>query len=224
MFCNKCGKEVEDGNKFCNSCGAPVQASAGFANNTVVNHFGNASALNRGNQTTWVIVAMIISALMVITLIMSGVGMKISEDGITMKIGLPIGTVSSIVSQVIKISSVEDPWSMRYLSGISDANFWLGVCRVLMFVSITLVLVSGFMTMKKSSAGVISGLLSNVFAILFAIVAIITLFGVNSDVAYLAGSSPRISIYPTACVWFTLILGVINGLLMLVKGKAMISE
>ena len=38
MFCNNCGKEINEGTKFCNHCGASQEASAPqptMANNTV---------------------------------------------------------------------------------------------------------------------------------------------------------------------------------------------
>lgn len=220
MFCNKCGKTIEDGSRFCNHCGTPVEKiQPAPAYNPVP------IPLNRGNREAWIIAIIIVSVLMIVTMLMSGASASIWDDDMTIKLKLPLDLIASGVSQFKKAALIAGEDTV--VSMIGGMVFWLGTCRVLTAISTILLLISLFMVMKKKSLGIIAGLLASAVTVLFAIIAIITIFGAGSDLSmYIAmeeGTGSGLSLYPTLCVWLSLILGLGNGVLLLVKGKEIIS-
>lgn len=50
MFCQFCGKEIDDGQKFCPYCGKPVEASGSQQSAMQQPHMGNAPQMNMGQQ------------------------------------------------------------------------------------------------------------------------------------------------------------------------------
>ena len=58
MFCNNCGKEINDGTKFCNHCGAPQEASA--PQPTVANNTELTTALKKNNTLKMAIIAVVV--------------------------------------------------------------------------------------------------------------------------------------------------------------------
>ena len=64
MFCNNCGKEINEGTKFCNNCGASQEASA--PQPTMANNTEPTTAPKKNNILKMIIIAVVVVVCFVI--------------------------------------------------------------------------------------------------------------------------------------------------------------
>lgn len=74
MYCNKCGKKIDEKTQFCNYCGAPVQRASGAA--------ANKRGSGGGKKITpWVILALVLIAVIVVVGLVLPVNVSIDHRG-----------------------------------------------------------------------------------------------------------------------------------------------
>ena len=75
MFCNKCGKELKDGEVYCSACGTAVQASASKSLKETTQKPREKSARGKSNKLVLIIAAVLVVA------VGAGSALYLSSDG-----------------------------------------------------------------------------------------------------------------------------------------------
>lgn len=239
MFCNKCGSQLESGEKFCTRCGTPVQntqsqpvynSPASPANN--INTMYRTPSLGGSNSSTWLIITLLMSVLLMISLYFSGIGITASSYGQSMSVSLPANTVGSVISQLINAMKSSMGYfgsnAAQQLSAITGPAVWFTIYGIITFITILAFIVTGFMTATKKALGIIIGLGASALAFLGSVVNIIVIFASNSalqsSLSSLMFGIGTVSIYPDLWVWVSLVLSLGTAAVLLLKGKDIISQ
>lgn len=252
MFCNNCGKQIEDNQAYCTSCGARTGGNAATDRPSSTAYAPDRSIDQKRRKQTQAL-AVILAMLTTITMLLGWFSLKFSVSaGILGNFGLSQSSTSALkgektlsatlfgVADAIRgISNAAEELQsdLAYLGGgisaavdaLEKAAGIMGLVRIIMIAAICAMLVFTYMALTGKKTGALIGQIGGALAFLAALIFAISMGTLNSSVARMLnnlGALNYVRVNASGSIWVyaTMALGVLDVLFIALRKKTIRGE